>query len=222
MQKRILYILLISIVLFGCNNQPVSNESTNLSENNAITPTISNINEDIINDMISYYKQEYEGIYSVEKTDSTVNVLVYSNSTDDVIDSMILFSAYIPLKVSGYIKGDLDNDGIEEIICDIPTEGGGGGGNTYWNDLFVYKQTSSNRYKRIAKSSSPELLGGCYLSISHIKQNEIIGTSLCYDENDGHCCPSLSYNTTVVLKNDSLVVKRHIFVTNTDTLQSPN
>jgi hypothetical protein len=149
-----------------------------------------------------------------KSTDSTFKMSFYNLTKDEDDYYDFLFSAQIPTQTSSnksmgrsILKGDLNKDGIEDLVISVYTEGGGGGGNIGWDDIFIFlnKQgkpvlSSVNQSDQITGCS-----GGGQFSVEKIVNGYLIGTSQCYTNDDSRCCPSLKYITKLHLKNEKLV-----------------
>ena len=101
-----------------------------------------------------------------------------------------------------------DKDEPVDLIVSIDTEGGGGGGNVYWNDLFVFL-SKNGKFALTSFIDSPEVRGcraGQFFP-DKIENGLILGTSFCFTENDPRCCPSLEYLTTVTFDGKQLKYK---------------
>jgi hypothetical protein len=106
------------------------------------------------------------------------------------------------------VYGDLDSDGLEDLVVSVHTEGGGQGGNVWSQDIFLFIQDTNSNYT-LASITSDEDISGCELGgdfrVWQIKDGLLLGESLCYDNDDARCCPSLNYLTFVGLNYTDFV-----------------
>ena len=142
------------------------------------------------------------------KNDSVLDHTYYSIPESEEDYSGFLMGASMPVRVndSSIVYGDLNNDGLDDMIVLVNTEGGGGGGNVWWVDYFVYlKADEGYQFKTVQTNWE---MSGCtgFFGIDKIENNVIYGESTCYAEEDGRCCPSLSYLTQLKFENNDFTV----------------
>ena len=101
-------------------------------------------------------------------------------------------------------SGDLNLDGLEDVVVKVSSNTGG---NTDYLDLFiVLKQQVGWKLANVI-SASDEALKGCkigsFMPIK-IEKGMLIGESDCFTDADPRCCPSLKYKTTLKWENNDL------------------
>lgn len=163
--------------------------------------------------MVDYYNDNY-GVSTIlveTKGDTLRGLNYYAQPEYEGEDhGFILMAVDVPRRIGskGIHYGDLNNDGLEDMIIPVHTEGGGGGGNVWWTDLFVFFK-QNKEYKFITTKSNWGV-SGCdnygFVFFEKIENNIIYGESTCYAEEDGRCCPSLTFKTKFKLKNKEFVV----------------
>ncbi len=217
MNKILLFILFLSACASPtapANNNKLSAtpvktavEQPKLPENRTL------IEKEIVARIAEYYRNEYkDAVMSTSESDTLTEITFYGvPEGGDVKDSVFLLVASISKLKTDYIYGDLDNDGKEEIVCSVLTEGGGAGGNIWWNDLFVFRK-EDNKYQLLTTTVSPAVCGcdgndetGGDFYPEKIENGIIAGKSVCWAEGDGHCCPSLNFKARVKLEKGVLV-----------------
>lgn len=181
-----------SLSEFHCSFIPSKKTSDNL------------IDEEIITKILIYYSKHYKnGIPQREETDSLINLSFKEKKEDDMPYSNLTISKI----KSDYLFGDINNDGKKDIIASV---GADGGGSASWNELFVFinendnyilKSVTSSFDLAVCKKGSHE--GQFYPK--EIKDGIVIGTSICYTDEDAHCCPSIKKESKAVFKNDKLI-----------------
>ncbi len=192
-------VLIFSLLIISCGQSPSTKESVS-KDSLEISKIISQI--------IDHYNKEYKGIAKLtqEKSDTAVEITYYNIPNKEDSSNNFLLTAYIPSVKKDYFLGDLDSDGIDELVLSVNTEGGGGGGNVWWNDIFLFKKVTDT-FKLATSIESPKICGcesGNFYP-TKIENGILYGTSVCWDKNDAHCCPSLEYESTVKLKENQLV-----------------
>lgn len=148
------------------------------------------------------------------ETDSSIE-LSYLGKIDEDMEDHWLISISIPTgKTNEAIySGDLNEDSKEDKIIAVHTEGGGGGGNTASTDFFIFV-SQDGKFAFQAVQAGNEL-SGCpdnygYFIPGKIEDNAFKGESYCYAETDGRCCPSLHFDTELVLRKGQLTIHEKI------------
>lgn len=203
---------ILTITLFGCG-QETSKQETSTKDtlvNNDTIQTTTPVNSEtfvdnyIIEDIIKYYETEHGQNARVEKDnkDSLLTLAFYSKED---ISTIPLITIYIPKLKIDYLLGDLNNDKVDDLVANIETLGGGGGGNVHWNDIFVFI-SKNGKFELKNTTQSPKLCGSYdgYFNPESIIDNVLVGNSYCYDKNDGTCCPSLFFFSKVKFNNNKL------------------
>lgn len=95
------------------------------------------------------------------------------------------------------VMGDLNSDGVDDII--VAVESNFGGNSSFIN--YYYFQSENGQYKLVNPTSweiesycKDEPYGAFF--IEEISDGKIIGESRCLKETDPRCCPSVIYTTT--------------------------
>lgn len=189
--------VLFLLIACGCNTSSTQKPVKSIS-----------IKDSIISKIIDHYKQEYKNTAEMEKENSDTSVLITFNSlpTKEDTSRNFLLSATILKNDSAFISGDLNNDKSDEILVSVNTEGGGGGGNIWWNDIFIFQNADGN-LTLLCSVESPEICG-CkegYFYPSKIENGLIVGKSICYGEDDPHCCPSLEYDSKLKFVTNKII-----------------
>lgn len=102
----------------------------------------------------------------------------------------------IPIKKEEFIKGDLTADNNHDIIINVGHSFGASGHNTI-SFLFVGNSKGYSFIKTFDCTTLAQCnMGGAKwgeLSIEEIKENKLIGTAMCYTDDDAVCCPSKKF-----------------------------
>ncbi len=196
-------ILLLPIIYLTACGQTTKQETTK-----------NTVETEILTQIKNHYQAEYGKDTRLEETNSdTILNLVYHNIPKDTNDyDGFLIDISIPKKVkmnlfaaNPVLYGDLNNDKIDDIVISVHTEGGGGGGNVWSQDLFVF-QKNNGKYE-ITSITPDGDISGCEsgtFRATEIKNGFLIGNSSCYKDEDPRCCPSLEYVTKVELTDKKL------------------
>lgn len=170
------------------------------------------LDTNVSNHILNYYNVNYgkETILVDTKSDSLRSLIYYAKpENDDEKYGFFQMAVTLPrVRDKKFLYyGDLNNDGLEDMIIPVNTEGGGGGGNVWWIDLFVFLQQKDASFSFLTTKSNWEITE-CqgFIQLDKIENNLIYGKSSCYAEDDGRCCPSLNYLTTLKLQNKDLIV----------------
>ena len=209
------------MIVFGfcsCSSFSQSNSSKRISADGKF------VDKQIIDQVIQYYQQQNNpDSITKEVTDTTIEVTLYIKYGSEYNYDGTIYISKMP---DDYFHGDLDGDGVEEIIYSISTEGIGGG-NAYWNDVFV-SRLINNKYKIIDAVTSNKLTGdkgaydgGLFYPLA-IQDRLITGESICWTDEDAHCCPSLKFYTTVKFEKDKLVFNSRKSMKNISNQTSKN
>lgn len=204
-------LFLCLVLLISCRQSPNQKNENKTNEAN-IKPATTEVTTDskyiddyIINTIIEYYKDSTTRM-ETEETDSSLSIVFYHIPTSHE-DSLIWEVSYeLEVGISklrkDYIFGDLDKDGIPDLIADI---GGNNSGSGSWNELFVFF-SKNGRYELASVTPSSKICG-CTVGDFYpekIQEGLIFGESICWAENDAHCCPTLHYSTTVTIDKKQL------------------
>lgn len=205
---RAILIILLNSLIISCG-QPSKGQKNGSAE----------INESVIATIKAYYHDEYGKETRLEEsvTDSLIELTYYNISSEDD-EEYLIASIYIPrIKDkrfqhygSGSVSGDLNHDGLDDLVVSVYSEGQGLA--SMYTALFVFINNGSGY--NLSEETNIYAVCGCetesgvwqgYFSLERIENGYLIGISNCYAENDPRCCPSLTYATKVVWENDKLV-----------------
>jgi hypothetical protein len=160
----------------------------------------------IVEHIKKYYQQrDGKGLVIQEsKSDSTLE-LHFKEA-----EAFTLMKIYIPTSQASaqrgsFIQTDLNKDALKDYVIMTRTEGAWGGGNVSGTEYFVFLQNMSGY--EFQHHTHGYLLNNCETGgfiLEKLDQGELIGFSYCYGPNDGHCCPSLEYKTTIHYNNGKL------------------
>ncbi len=177
-------------------------------------PSVRQRNE-LTDSILAQIKNYYIGQFdqktrlTEEITDSTIEWSFSSLPLNKGDYDGVLLSVYVPTakNMRGVLEGDMNRDGRSDLVVSVHTEGGGGGGNMYWDDHFLFIGAEQNGYKLTDIKSDGEIngCGGGYLYPEKIEHGIIYGRADCYADEDGHCCPSLHYAVQIIYRNGELV-----------------
>jgi hypothetical protein len=172
---------------------------------------------DALNEIKKYYHEQYN-IYEGKHTkfeDEFNNIYqtrTYRHVSDEEDEfEYAIVSIYIPLEkdTKSLFYGDLNNDGLQDLVVAVSTEIGAGFDQPA--ELFVFL----NQNNKLTLIDVAEIHGltHCedgYFWPTKIENGNLIGTSYCFKNNDGRCCPSLKYSTKTKLSDNKLVFNSQI------------
>ncbi len=212
------YGLLFSIQLFcivACGQiEPQNRPQPELTNADSIVIVEQKTVNNIIHAIKLHYAFFYGGMTRMEEnlTDSTIAITYYMiTKADNYEEHLISFS--IPtkdlLKTNKYpiIKGDLNGDGLEDLVVVVKTESIG----LLSDDLFLFLKTKQG-YSLVNVSKSHDISGFIdgYFVIERIKDGYLEGVSHVYAEKDQRCCPSIKYKVQLNLSNGKIWAKSSI------------
>ena len=195
---KIYTLILICILFIQCDDKKSSSVDKLKSERNKL------IIENCFAEKIQKYYANGEGSnlkLEINKSDS-INDLIFKDN-----ENFPLMLIKIPKKNTSNSKKqilftDINNDELQDIIINVHREGGWGGGNVFDNEIFIFKNEKNNFILKSANNS--RTLTDCkfgHFSLRNIENDKLTGISYCYAPEDGHCCPSLKYETLLKFKN---------------------
>jgi len=211
--KNMTTIAMLLILLGSCgqltdksSKQVNQNEETNQVKDDKLDKTV-------VQSIKDYYQINFgKGSRLKESTNDTIIELTYYNipDKDDEHDGFLI-SITIPLTKNQelfsaipILEGDLNKDQKNDLVISVHTEGGGGGGNVWSQDIFVFIY-DNEKYKLVNVTSDRDVCGcNGNFRVRKIENNLIVGSSSCYAEDDARCCPSLHYETKVAFENNKL------------------
>ncbi len=186
-----------------------------------LLPTDKNASIDVLGDALVDGKiskaiiQHYQNLYKedgrmdtpeVNSQDSTLDVTFYFKATEDEEEHWMM-TIRVPLYKSRYLYGDINGDQVEEVVASVQTEGGGGGGNVGWNEIFVLRP-SADGFSVIAYYPSYEICGceGGLFYPERIASGTLKGKTLCPSATyfEPRCCPSDAFNSVLRWNGNSL------------------
>ncbi|NJK93970.1 MAG: hypothetical protein HC905_02715 [Bacteroidales bacterium] len=112
------------------------------------------------------------------------------------------------IELEGAITGDLNNDGMEDVVLNVSSSNPNGGNAQFYH--LVPCLAKKDRYVISGSYSAINLGLGIglesYLTALAIKDGLVYGTFSVHDEYDPHCCPSKKYAVVLKYEKDKLVV----------------
>ncbi len=152
-----------------------------------------NFNDNELMFIINYFKRELkqsseEGLESKLLIDST-GITVHLEGELGYVPAFNFERNY-----NKSLAGDLDKDGINEILFNV---GVTGGGTTYWEEIYCLKIFPNNNHM-LFKIEVPCACSTNYecrepnTEIINVKDNVLIIESKCFLDTDTNCCPSSS------------------------------
>lgn len=213
-------LILALCVCTACAQKPNEKESSNTTDTIEATTSIEseksyNNKSAVIDEIIAYYKaneiSKEAGKIEMEKN-MDGSVLMVSFYTRDVYEGdtsiVRLLNLNIPTDEKEYLRGDINNDGIEDMVITVNADGGG---SAWWNDIFTFLTKDGNETLK-SKINSSEVCGceSGYFTPSKIDGGQLAGESNCWDlkKEDAHCCPTLRYNTILVWNGEKFIFKQ--------------
>jgi hypothetical protein len=171
------------------------------------------LNDNIVKTIKDYYQENFgKGARLEETIDDTLIYMTYYNIPKDSNDyEGFLISISIPLikqqdlfGANPILEGDINNDGISDLVISVHTEGGGAGGNNWSQDIFAF--IAENGIFKLVSVTPDIEFSGCdgIFRTEKILDNLIIGRSSCYGPMDARCCPSEDYKTKVIFEKGKL------------------
>jgi hypothetical protein len=113
----------------------------------------------------------------------------------------------IPKSRTSMLTGDVSGDGVPDLVVQPSLSQGG---DSRWKEMFVFVKNGKD-YELRANASNFDLAqykrnshNGCFYA-DEIKDGKIVGTSICYMDDDAQCCPSVKVPTGVVLKDSRIL-----------------
>lgn len=112
---------------------------------------------------------------------------------------------YFSKKKEDQIFGDLNADGVDDIVVSVESNSGG---NTSYTDYYLF--LSNNGKYELANPDSWDIPAQCdkegygRFVLMEISNGKLIGESQCMTENDPRCCPSVIYTTVFELDDGYL------------------
>lgn len=184
MKNILVTIALSGLFLMGCSSEK--------KDNNQIPE----------NELSSFIQRKICNSSSGSKIvkDSVNNEIMITNELNEIYS--------IPVNNTESIKGDFNNDKIQDII--IPVDHAVSISNGFTDYYFFIGSGIENNYfvDSINSGTFSSFYGYCskgdgrgQFYVKNIANNTLIGESSCYNNEDPNCCPSLHYRT--VLKYDS-------------------
>jgi hypothetical protein len=161
------------------------------------------IDEDIISKIVSHYvKKNINYTPHRKETDSIIDLSFYENEEDLAVSYLTISKVK-----SDHLFGDLNNDNNNDVLAIVFASGGG---SYFWYDIFTFiSEHDKLVLKSVTQSSDlTNCFGGTIegnFQPLEIKDGILIGESICYAENDAHCCPSIKHESKAIYKNGGLI-----------------
>jgi hypothetical protein len=112
---------------------------------------------------------------------------------------------YPDIEVASLLKGDIDENGQEDIFISFAVSGiGGGNFSLYFQALFLGANNSLRLAAERPNGSYGNAVGKTFIPES-ISRGKIVGTTLEYGPNDGVCCPSIEIESSLFYSAGKLV-----------------
>ncbi len=215
---------LFCVLFLSCNSKNIqeTNSTTKIdtitTSNETVKENIketvkinSNLDDAILEQIKKHYLEDGKNMRLVKiETDQTIEMKYYNIPTEKDGYSFSQMTITIP-KISSsesVFLGDLNNDNNEDLIVSVSTQGGWGGGNIGWDDIFIFLKEGNNYKLKLTKTSSEMVSCNGSMAINEIKDNKIIGESFCYAKDDARCCPSLNYDVSLKLEGDKIILDK--------------
>lgn len=202
---KILKIFLICLTLTQCDKNNRKNVSEEILLKTSINQidTTSNDNK-FIEDIKQYYlKGDAEKLRLVESDTDSLKTLEFSDEMNIVQMRIEIPKMTKNLTIKEkIIFSDINNDGLKDALVCVYREGGWQAGNVFDTDIFVLKKDKTKfTIKSVNNSRNLTKCDFGQFQIKGFQNGKIFGNSFCYAPNDGHCCPSLKYNTKLKIEN---------------------
>ncbi|MFN8154980.1 MAG: hypothetical protein U0Y08_11875 [Bacteroidia bacterium] len=182
---------------------------------NDTSNTMKADNTDSTVSVVWFYTSELEGEEGIMDTNTDTSWNYQLGDSNVVNSGEVEFQSDYPSDVGGIsqtvdfskfihdqVKGDINNDGIDDLIVTVMVTSGG---SAAWDEIFIFI-FQEGRYILNGMSRCPDICGcstGTFKPIK-IANGQIVGTSTCWTPEDAQCCPSLEYNTTVTFDGKGL------------------
>lgn len=225
MNHTIIYTALIA-TLFSCsqsnsNSTTPSNDSLTQKNSNETTISENELSDDVIEQIKSYYRDFHfesvgvkgDNLKVSEKKSGNEIELSYDGKLEGSNEFSPLSTVIIPLNSKSlsaesyspnFIFGDMNNDGIKDLVVKTIIEGAGSGANVGWNDLFLFINNNGKLNFKAFSIGDKMSTKFPITELLEISNNQLIGTGYEYGADDAECCPSLQYKYTVGFTNDKL------------------
>jgi len=209
------FLILLLLLLAACQSpsEPPKEPAQATPAPSSAPQKLTRLDSSMVHLIRQHYLNHQDPDWRLEEAsdDTTLQLSFYHVPTkDDSFDGCLL-SVSIPLlhelelfAAMPVLQGDLNQDGQNDYVITVHTEGGGGGGNVWDQDLFVFLG-KGNSYSLACITPDGDICGcdGDFRA-RRIEGQYLIGNSSCYAPEDGHCCPSLHYETKVAFEKKGL------------------
>jgi hypothetical protein len=171
------------------------------------------LNDKEIDFIITYFKRklkvfenDFPGQIAFQEEDGIITV--HSPGEIGYVPAFI-FSKELKLS----LFGDLDNDGIQEVIFEVEVTAGG---TSVWKEIYCLKYITAERflifkldfpcpcseisYDSDCRDPNPSIIGN--------KKNIIEIESPCYKEIDPDCCPSIMKKARYIFEGTEIIIQR--------------
>ncbi len=210
-------IFILCVVLIGCKN---TNKGTSRTDNYTIQEvtktttlpkmprTYNQLTETMLEEIVNYYRKEYlkDSISMWLSPSDTMLEVNFVDASHDSFGTQLVAYVSLTKHIDPAIMGDMNSDGLPDLLFTVLTEGGGSGGlGSHWWDHFLFVAGANGQYKLADIKSDIDIMDGSgYFYPKEIENQILIGFGNDYDDTDARCCPSIFYRTRVRLINNQL------------------
>jgi hypothetical protein len=175
-----------------------------------VPPAIKKANvvgDEITGPIENYYvTQNNKGKVKRTEDDTTVRLSFTYKKVPAGEDGRPYLLINIPKARTSMLTGDVSGDGQPDLVVQPSLSQGG---NYQWKEMFVFVKNGKG-YGLRANASNFDLAqykknshSGCFYA-DEIRDGKIVGTSICYLDDDAQCCPSVKIPTGVFLKDSQI------------------
>jgi hypothetical protein len=151
------------------------------------------IEEYIVNSIIDNFK-ENKAVVAIENYAESLTVSLQNKQAEGKDSEWTSMQFNVPKMKNDYIYGDLNKDGVNDMIVSI--EGYVSADKIPTSFIYVFL-AQDKKYSLTSKAVSSEICG-CQVGVFYpeeIQEGLILGQSKCFAKGDVLCCPSLKYFT---------------------------
>jgi len=175
------------------------------------------LTDTLLASIINYYHKNYadDTIQMNTERSDTLLELTFSNITKDTADyngTLMMADISLVTDINPIITGDMNGDGINDMLVTVHTEGGGLGGNAWWDDHFLFLGQGGGYRLADVKSDGEIMDGSGHFFPVEIADQTIKGIGNGYADTDGYCCPSLYYSISVRLKSGHMATSKKLAI----------
>jgi len=156
---------------------------------------------------LKVFENDYPGQITFQEEDGIITV--HSPGEIGYVPAFIFSKELKPT-----LFGDLDNDGIQEVIFEVEVTAGG---TAAWKEIYCLKYINTEKflifkldfpcpcseisYDSDCRDSNPNIIGN--------KKNIIEIESPCFKEMDAECCPSNMKKARYIFEGTELIIQRY-------------